>query len=229
MSCPKTEHLMQEYFADDLAPLAREEVQAHIKDCEYCSAELDLLQMTQSNLGQWEDQQVPHWDRGMELFRREHKVPKSGFSFWGKLQWLPTAASFAMLAILLLNVSFVSSGDGFSISFGGNGGPGTATTNVDSRLLAFEQEQEEILNAFVQRIEDRQDSNNVELLQAVMEQTQQTTAENLDRIYAFFEQQRLQDLEDMRVSYQYLEDSDYATIRSLQEIAQFVSYQGDIR
>ena len=33
----------------------------------------------------------------------------------------------------------------------------------------------------------------------------------------------------MRVGYQELVDSDYATIRSLQQIAQFVSYQGDIR
>ena len=100
---------------------------------------------------------------------------------------------------------------------------------MESRLFAFEQQQEIAINELVQRIEDRQDSNNIELLQAVMDQTQQTTAENLDLIYAFFEQQRLQDLEDMRVGYQELVDSDYATIRSLQQIAQFVSYQGDIR
>jgi len=226
MSCPKTEHLMQEYFADDLAPLAKEEIQAHINDCEFCGAELETLLLAKSSLGQWEDQRVPHWDRGMELYRREHGVPKSSFNFWESLQWLPTATSFAMLAILLLNVNVVSSDEGFSISFGAGD---SQSALVDSRLVAFEQEQEEILDAFIQRIEDRQDSNNIELLQAVMEQTQQTTSDNLDRIYAFFEQQRLQDLEDMRVSYQYLEDSDYATIRSLQEIAQFVSYQGDIR
>lgn len=229
MSCPKTEHLMQEYFADDLAPRVREEVQAHINECESCSAELEFLLMAKNNLGQWEEQRVPHWDRGMELYRREHGVAKTEYSFWNKLQWLPTAASFAMLAVLLLNVSFVSSGDGYSISFGASGRGEAQTNLMNSQLLAFEQEQEEVLDDFIQRMEDRQDSNNVELLQAVMDQTQQTTAENLERIYAFFEQQRLQDLEDMRVSYQYLEDSDYATIRSLQEIAQFVSYQGDIR
>ena len=50
--------------------------------------------------------------------------------------------------------------------------------------------------------------------------------ENLDRIYAYFEQQRLRDLEDMRVGYQELVNSDYETIRSLQQLAQFHSYQG---
>ena len=48
-------------------------------------------------------------------------------------------------------------------------------------------------------------------------------------MYAFFDQQRLLDLEDMRVGYQELVDSDYETIRSLQQLAQFVSYQGEVR
>ena len=62
-----------------------------------------------------------------------------------------------------------------------------------------------------------------------MEQTQQTTAENFEQIYAYFEQQRLRDLQDMRASYQYLVDSDFETIRSLEQLASFVSYQGDLR
>jgi len=226
MSCPKTEHLLQEYFADDLAPLTREEMENHLRFCDHCSAELEALMLAQSSLNHWQDQRVPHWDRGMELFRREHRVPSPGFSFWSKLQWVPSAASFAMLAILLLNVTVVSSDSGISISFGANK---IESALLESRLFALEQQQEADMVELVQRIEDRQGSNNIELLQAVIDQTQQTTAENLDLIYAFFEQQRLQDLEDMRLGYQELVDSDYATIRSLQQIAQFVSYQGDIR
>ena len=44
-----------------------------------------------------------------------------------------------------------------------------------------------------------------------------------------FEEQRLQDLEIMRASYQQLYDSDYATIQSLQDLAQFVSFQGNVQ
>jgi acyl-CoA-binding protein len=62
-----------------------------------------------------------------------------------------------------------------------------------------------------------------------LDQNQQTTAENLNRIYAVFEQQRLRDLEDMRVGYQDLVDNDYETIRSLQQLAQFVSFQSPER
>ena len=205
MSCPKTEHLLQEYFTDDLAPLIKEEIENHLNFCDHCREELEGLILVQSSLNQWQDQRVPHWDRGRELFRREHRVPGSRISFWNKLQWVPSAVSFAMLAILLLNVNIVSSDSGVSISFGVNE---SDSVLLESRLFAFEQQQEIAINELVQRIEDRQDSNNIELLQAVMDQTQQTTAENLDLIYAFFEQQRLQDLEDMRVSYQELVDSD---------------------
>ena len=60
-----------------------------------------------------------------------------------------------------------------------------------------------------------------------MERTREATMENLDLIYTYFEQQRLRDLEDMRISYQELVDSDYETIRSLQQLARFVSYQDD--
>jgi hypothetical protein len=226
MSCPKTQHLLQEYFADDLAPFASSEMEKHLGQCEFCHAELDSLLLVKSNLRQWQDQDIPHWDRGVELFRREHQATGQTTGFWGRLQWFPTAVSFAMLCILLFNVSVVSSDQGMSISFGA---PSTAVPNIQSQLLALQASQREEMQSLITRVEDRQDRNNVQLLQAVMEQTQQSTAENLDRINAYFEERRLQDLQDMRVGYQQLVDSDYETIRSLEQLAQFVSFQGDVR
>lgn len=226
MSCPKTQHLLQEYFSDDLAPMAREELDKHLSTCENCNAELESLLLTQSKLQQWQEQGVPHWDRGQELFRREHRASNPEGGFWNRWQWFPTAASFAMLCVLLLNLSIVSGEQGFSISFGETRSP---QQDFQALLSSFEQSQQEEMQALVTRIEDRQDSNNVRLLQAVMDQTQQSTVENFEQIYAFFEQQRLLDLQDMRVGYQQLVDSDYETIRSLEQLAQFVSFQGDVR
>ena len=226
MSCPKTQHLLQAYFSDDLAPLAKEEIGNHLNSCEQCSSELEALLFAQSNLQKWQEQQVPHWDRGLELFRREHRSGNFAAGFWSRWQWLPTAASFAMLVILLLNVSVTSNQQGFSISFGTGSGN---SDQLDVQLSQFQAQQQDEMEALIVRVEDRLDSNSIQLLQAVMDQTQQSTAENLDRIYAFFEQQRIRDLEDMRVGYQELVDSDYETIRSIQQLAQFVSYQGTAR
>ena len=48
--------------------------------------------------------------------------------------------------------------------------------------------------------------------------------ENFDRVVRLFDAQRVQDLQDMRQGYQQLVDSDYQTLRSLQQLASFVSF-----
>ena len=65
----------------------------------------------------------------------------------------------------------------------------------------------------------------MELIRSVMYKNQQDMLSGLEGIYALFEDQRLRDLEDMRIGYQQLMDSDYETLRSLRQLAQFVSYQ----
>lgn len=225
MSCPKTQYLLQEYFADDLSAMAAQEMERHLAQCQHCNAELEVLLLARSNLDSWEEQRVPHWDRGLELFRREHQVAKNtGGGFWSRWQWFPTAASFAMLCLLIFNTSVVSSDEGFSISFGAS----SDSAQFDQALAAFAAEQQSERQALIARMDDRLDRNNVQLLQAVMDQTQQSTADNLERIYAYFEQQRLQDLQAMRAGYQELMDSDYQTIRSLQQLAQYVSYDENL-
>ena len=168
---------------------------------------------------------MPHWDRGLELFKREHAAEPPATGWFGRWQWAPTAASFAMLCLLLLNTSVLVSDSGFEIAFGGS----AERTEIDRSLATFEAQQLAEFESLIRRFEARQDSNNVQFLQAVMEQTQQSTAESLDRIYAYFEEQRLRDLQDMQLGYQQLADSDYATLRSLQELAQFVSYRDSAR
>jgi hypothetical protein len=220
MSCPKTPHLLQAYFAEDLSGRAGQEIQRHLDHCAHCSSELEILLTARDQLEGWQEQSVPHWDRGMELFRREHRSPKQAQGLFARWQWFPTAASFAMLCLMLFNTTIVASGDGFSISFGGAGSEAQITNAMDR----FAEQQQFERQALVARFEERQDSNNVQLLEAVMQQSQQATAENLELVYSYFEQQRLQDLQAMRAGYQELLDSDYQTIRSLQQLAQYVSY-----
>ena len=221
MSCPKTQHLLVEYFADDLALVAKEELEKHLTECQFCSGELELLLNAKSQLRQWEEEKVPHWDRGVELFRREHRGAETNGGFWHRWQWFPTAASFAMLSLLLFNVSISSDESGMAISFGAN----QAAMDIESHLAEFEQMQREEMENLVIRVEDRQDANNLRLMQAVLDQTQQATAQSLDQMAGYIEQQRQLDIQDFQVGYQELADSDYKTIRSLQQLATFVSYQ----
>ena len=225
MSCPKTQHVMLEYFAEDLSPVASDELQRHVDQCEHCSAELEAILLTHSSLQNWQEEKVPHWDRGVELFRREHRSNEPRSTSWQFWNWIPTAASCAMLVVMLFNTTISTSADGFSISFGTAPGSG----QLESMVAELEQRQRSEMQALAASFTERQDSNNVQLLEAVMTQTQQATAENLDIIYTYFEQQRIQDLQAMRAGYQDLLDSDYETIRSLQQLAQYVSYDGNVR
>ena len=226
MSCPKTHYLLQEYFSEGLSAVARNELDRHLADCAHCNAQLESVLLAQQDLQQWQEQRVPHWDRHLELFRQEHRIDRPVSRFWLSWQWLPTAASLAMLCVLLFNVNVISNDSGFSISFAG---PSASGSNLNAQLADFEQAQRLEMQQLVARVEGRQDSTNVQLLQAVMEQAQQSTADSLDQMYAYFEQQRLLDLQDMRAGYEQLVDSDYETIRSLQQLVNYVGYQSDIR
>ncbi|MGY8785298.1 MAG: hypothetical protein ACKVIB_07855 [Pseudomonadales bacterium] len=226
MSCPKTHYLLQEYFSEGLSAVARNEFDRHLADCVHCNAQLESVLLAQQDLQQWQEQRVPHWDRHLELFRQEHRIDRPVSRFWLSWQWLPTAASLAMLCVLLFNVNVISNDSGFSISFAG---PSASGSNLNAQLADFEQAQRLEMQQLVARVEGRQDSTNVQLLQAVMEQAQQSTADSFDQMYAYFEQQRLLDLQDMRAGYEQLVDSDYETIRSLQQLVNYVGYQSDIR
>jgi hypothetical protein len=226
MSCPKTQHLLQEYFADDLTSIAKEGLSKHLAECKFCEHELESLLFSQDALGRWQDRAVPHWDRGLALFRQEHGVAKPSAGFWSRWQWLPTASSFAMLCVLLLNVSVNSNDQGFSIAFGGRV---AVQQDIEPVLAAFRDAQREEMQALVARVEDRQDNNNVRMIQAVMDQTQQSTAENFETMYSYFEDQRVSDLQSMRLGFQELVDSDYETIRSLQQLVNYVGYTDNVR
>ena len=230
MSCPKTQHLLTEYFSDDVSVLMREEIDRHLSTCSSCRSELNLLLSVRQQLEGWREERVPHWNRGMDLFRRDHAG--SGQVRHWLWQWFPAAASCAMLVLLVFNVSISSSDEGFAISFGANQQPLDATV-LEQRLAEFSAsqtaQQNQELQTFLARIDERQDANNLRLMQAVMDRASQTTGENFDRMYTYFEQQRQQDLQSLLTGYQQLADSDYQTIQNVQQLANFVRFQGDIR
>ena len=61
----------------------------------------------------------------------------------------------------------------------------------------------------------------------MIEQFGDSTTRSLEQVMAYFEAQRQQDLQLMQTSYQRLADSDFQTIRSMQQLANYVQYQGN--
>ena len=146
-------------------------------------------------------------------------------SRWPKLnwwQWAPSAISFVLLAILLVDARFLATDDGFSLSFGGQ-------DNANKTTGAEEMISREEVQQLITRLEQRQDQNTIALMQAVLSQTRESNEASFQQLFAFFEQQRLNDLEQVRASYDQLASSDFETLRSLQQLASYVSFNESVR
>lgn len=231
MSCPRTEHVLINYFDDKLPKTQKQEMDSHIADCQFCHQELQDLLNVEQHMLQWQDEEVPHWNRQYALHRT--KADEGQNSTWNIWQWLPTASSLAMLLLLVFNTSISTANGGFSIAFGGGGNSPEMQAQLQeqfaNQLQGFRNEQQQQMDSLVARIEDRQDENNLRLMQAVMEQSQSATDETINQFFSYFEQQRELDLQVYEAGYQQLADSDYQTIQSLRQLASHVSYQGAVQ
>lgn len=137
MPCSRTDHVLREYFSDDLSPVLRAEIEEHVTACADCAAQLRDLTGAARELRRWEEIPAPRWDRHMALFRRERGA--EGSRPWRLAwQWIPAAACALMLGLMLLNTSVVYQGGALEISFGS---PELAA--VDQRLAEFNRLQAE--------------------------------------------------------------------------------------
>ena len=222
MSCPKTQYLLTEYVAGDLPLLVRDEIESHLAVCQNCASELRKINQAQSYLSQWHEDEVPHWDRAVAGFRQEHGRHQNVDPGW-ITRWMPTLASLAMLVVMVFNTSISVTDSGFRIAFNDTQSEMPQSLPV---LAPAQTQQDQLAESILTSIEQRQNENNVRLMQTLVEYTEQVNAENFERIYAYFEQQRQFDLENMQNSYQQLVASDFETMRSMQQLANFVRDQG---
>lgn len=215
MPCPKTDPFLYQYFTGDSASRAKLLKEPHFSQCSYCSEQLSEMLATESNLSEWEDVKVPSWNSKDILNNGKSRFP----NFW--VQWIPAAACLAMFCVAVLNLQITDFGNGVNISFGNQ------STEMESLIREVRRVQElqlAELNVALTEVESIRTQNNSRLLQSVLEQTQLNSAQNFDRVVRFFDAQRILDLQDMRQGYQQLVDSDYQTLRSLQQLASFVSF-----
>ncbi len=161
MPCPRTEHLLREYFADEPDPLLGAEIERHVADCPDCAAQLRQLLGPVGRLRDWKEMPAPRWDRHLPLFQRERAAAPGAWRL--VRQWLPAAACMFMLGLMLLNTTVVFRDGAMEIGFGA---PTLAAMEASleanleefQRLRAEEREQFiELLTRFEQsRIEDLQ-------------------------------------------------------------------------
>ncbi|MES3007482.1 MAG: zf-HC2 domain-containing protein [Pseudomonadota bacterium] len=234
MTCKQTTALVVEYLESDLSAAQRSILEHHLRDCVHCRQELASVQQTQASLRSWQEEPVPQWNRipaSLQPTEKRHRSP----TLFG-WQWVPLAASFLLALAVLLNVQISTTPDGIVVAFGGAAGvseAGVSEVDVTEQLARFEEQQqqlqEEQLQAFTVRMEERQDAANARLMETMVSQFGETTSRSLEQVIAYVEEQRERDLQVLQSSYQQLADSDYETIRSVQQLATYVQYQAGSR
>ena len=226
MSCHESSKLVPDYFDETLSLQKRSGLEAHLQHCADCQEALADAKNINAHLRQWQDEAVPQWQRVPKQLQDRSAPVRPRFSFWG--QWAPLAGAFVMAFAVLFNVQLQVQDNGFSVAFGG--GSGIDAGVIAAQLKEFENEQraaqQQTLQALSAQIEERQASNNARLLETVIEQFGDSTTRSLEQVMAYFDAQRAEDLQLMQTSYQRLADSDFQTIRSMQQLATYVQYQG---
>lgn len=229
MQCPESVRYLSAYVLDELALSERDAFENHLADCAQCSSELASFDSVKSVLNSWDDEALPasaaaHRERIRRLAEPLPKQDKA--SRWPLLnwwQWAPSAVSFAVLVLVFMDARFLVDEAGFSVSFGGLKNDASVFQMVDQMV------DREELQQVIARLEQRQDQNTIALMQAVLNQTRESSEANFQQLFAFFEQQRLNDLEQVRASYEQLAESDFETLRSLQQLASYVSFNEIVR
>jgi hypothetical protein len=229
MQCPESVRYLSAYVLDELALSERDAFENHLADCAQCSAELASFDSVKSVLNSWDDEALPasaaaHRERIRHLAEPLPKQDKA--SRWPLLnwwQWAPSAVSFAVLVLVFMDARFLVDEAGFSVSFGGLKNDASVFQMVDQMV------DREELQQVIARLEQRQDQNTIALMQAVLNQARESSEANFQQLFAFFEQQRLNDLEQVRASYEQLAESDFETLRSLQQLASYVSFNEIVR
>lgn len=229
MQCPESVRYLSAYVLDELALSERDAFENHLADCAQCSAELASFDSVKSVLNSWDDEALPasaapHRERIRHLAEPLPKQDKA--SRWPLLnwwQWAPSAVSFAVLVLVFMDARFLVDEAGFSVSFGG------LKNDASVFQMADQMVDREELQQVIARLEQRQDQNTIALMQAVLNQARESSEANFQQLFAFFEQQRLNDLEQVRASYEQLAESDFETLRSLQQLASYVSFNEIVR
>ena len=229
MQCPESVRYLSAYVLDELALSERDAFENHLADCAQCSAELASFDSVKSVLNSWDDEALPasaaaHRERIRQLAEPLPKQDKARrwplLNWW---QWAPSAVSFAVLVLVFMDARFLVDESGFSVSFGGLKNDASVFQMVDQMV------DREELQQVIARLEQRQDQNTIALMQAVLNQARESSEANFQQLFAFFEQQRLNDLEQVRASYEQLAESDFETLRSLQQLASYVSFNEIVR
>ncbi len=162
-------------------------VQAELQNNPALAEEYQLLLELQAAGRDWQDQGVPTWSRLAGVTRS----PVYGGQPW--LAWTSLAVSLAVAFLLILQVQFIRTSDGFTIKFSASLQSEAIADELDVRFMALEARQSRLLDERLLAYDKRTQAVNQQLLTAALSFNRNERREDMQRLANYWTRQRAED------------------------------------
>ncbi|WP_068545634.1 anti-sigma factor family protein [Thalassotalea crassostreae] len=145
---------------------------------------------------------VPAWDRESTF-----STDKSPWWQWQGLPVLSFTSSVFAIMLVIFNVQFISTEQGYAVNFGHQEQQTAKDVNtlIEQQLGDFAKEQQVVMTNFVSDLKQSQTDNNLKLASYLMSTTRQERQQDISAVVKFVNEQRDDDLLDQKLRLQKLE------------------------
>ncbi|MDN3651752.1 hypothetical protein QWY77_03100 [Thalassotalea ponticola] len=148
----------------------------------------------------WPSEAVPKWDKSV-TYESSHKP----WWQWQGLSVASMAMSVLAIALVLFNVQFSKSEQGFTVQFGQSEQlPKDIEALINQRLLAFAEEQQDVLADFNDELLSRQQDNNLKLATYVLSASRTERQQDIASVVNFVNETRQEDNLTQSIQWQQL-------------------------
>ena len=188
----------------------REEVNAHLDQCEACAALMARLWEMNAMSTRWSEQRVPHWNRRAAWF--------DSVAFWPILQVASAFASILVVVLVLAQVQ-VSTGDGLTVTFGNSY---MRAEDVRAELAQFKQDQQFQLATSIDRLTSQQAASNQLVLNTVLRSSREERQEEMENLLTTLNDAQDQQYQHTESSLRYLVASQLEDRRNIQQLGRAI-------
>lgn len=184
-----TRFRLLDYIDGKLDSAERAELETALANNPELREEYRVLQELQAAGLDWQDQAVPHWGRlhGLNSVRRLPSNPA-----WPWLNWASLAASMAAVMLIVLQIQFTRTADGFTISFSGSS---TVTMEqlLQDHLLALRIQQTSYVDQQILALEQKNAAVNRQLLSAALTYNRDERRRDMGELVRYWAESRSND------------------------------------
>lgn len=203
MSCNHTlvDQYLFEYMDNTLEPSLCRAFEQSIDTCEQCRDLYYSALNTQKMQQNWQEQTPPDWHR--TRFAAAGRKP-------AKFNWfngLSLASSTLAILLVLFRVEFISTGSGFTVSFGGSGTQQEVAQLVDEKFNQLAERQISYIDNRFEEQKLQQVSDNQQMLNTLMLHNRQERRQDLNSLMASWLQQRDIDQKNLNQRVDYIVDN----------------------